>query len=89
MTRKSTLSFTKRHREFLSQKVAEGVFASRSAAVAAAVEQMIADEAEREKALGASPEEIRARLLTSRSEFVEKDRAFAAARARTGERSRQ
>ena len=89
MTVRSTLSFTKRHHEFLSQKVAEGVFASRSAAVAAAVEQMIADEAERRTALKALAEEIRARILTSRSKFIEGDRAFAAARARIGERDGQ
>ena len=89
MTLKSILSFTKRHHEFLSEKVADGVLASRSAAVAAAVEHMIADEKERETALAALAEEIRARMLTPRSEFVAMERAFAAARTRIAERGRR
>ena len=69
------------HHRFLIEKVGQGVYASQSAAVAAALEQMIRDEEEREIALGALAEEIRARLATPRSEFVEQDDAFAAARA--------
>ena len=53
MTFKTTLSFTDRHHLFLSEKVSEGVYATQSAAVAAAIEQMIQDEAEREVALKA------------------------------------
>ena len=65
----------------LSEKVSEGVHATQSAAVAAAaVEQMIQGEAEREVALEALAEEIRARMHTPRSEFVNQDQAFAAAR---------
>ena len=41
MTVKTTLSFTDRHHLFLSEKVSEGVYATQSAAVAAAIEQMI------------------------------------------------
>ena len=48
MTVKTTPSFTDRHRRFLTNKVGEGVFASQSAAVAAALEQMIRDEEDRE-----------------------------------------
>ena len=81
MTVKTTLSFTDRHHRFLTEKVGQGVYASQSASVAAALEQMIRDEEEREIALGALAEEIRARLATPRSAFVEKDDAFAAARA--------
>ncbi len=81
MTVKTTLSFTDRHHRFLTEKVGQGVYASQSAAVAAALEQMIRDEEERDIALGALAEEIRARLATPRSEFVEQDDAFAAARA--------
>ena len=81
MTVKTTLSFTDRHHRFLTEKVGQGVYASQSAAVAAALEQMIHDEEERDIALGALAEEIRARLATPRSEFVEQDDAFAAARA--------
>ena len=81
MTVKTTLSFTERHHRFLLQKVAEGVFATQSAAVAAALEQMIQDDAEREVALAALAEEIRARMSTPRSEFVDREQAFSAARA--------
>ena len=80
MTVKTTLSFTDRHHRFLSEKVSEGVYATRSAAVATAIEQMIQDEEEREVALKALVEEIRARMHTPRSEFVNQDQAFAAAR---------
>ena len=41
MTIKTTLSFTDRHHRFLSEKVGEGVFATQSAAVASAIEQMM------------------------------------------------
>lgn len=41
MTVKTTLSFTDRHHRFLTEKVGAGVFASQSALVAAALEQMI------------------------------------------------
>jgi Predicted transcriptional regulators containing the CopG/Arc/MetJ DNA-binding domain len=82
MTVKTTLSFTDRHHRFLTDKVGQGVFASQSAAVAAALEQMMRDEEERELALGAMAEEIRARLETPRSDYVIAEDAFAAARAR-------
>jgi len=82
MTVKTTLSFTDRHHRFLTDKVGQGVFASQSAAVAAALEQMIRDEEERDLALGALADEIRARLQTPLSEYVGEEEAFAAARAR-------
>lgn len=82
MTVKTTLSFTDRHHRFLTDKVGQGVFASQSAAVAAALEQMIRDEEERTLALGAFAEEIRTRLTTPRAAYVGEDEAFAAARAR-------
>ena len=47
MTVKTTLSFTDRHHRFLMEKVAQGVFASQSAAVAAALEEMMREEEER------------------------------------------
>jgi antitoxin ParD1/3/4 len=79
MTVKTTLSFTDRHHDFLTQKVGQGVFATQSAGVAAAVEQMIQDEAEREVALTALAQEIRARMETPRASFIDQDAAFAAA----------
>ena len=88
MTVKTTLSFTDRHHRFLTEKVGAGIFASQSALVAAALEQMIQDEEEREVALGVFAEEIRSRLKTPREVFVEGDEVFARARARlaSGER---
>lgn len=78
---KTTLSFTERHHRFLLSKVREGIFATQSAVVAAAVEQMIQDEAEREVALSALADEIRARARTPRSEFVDQEQAFSSALA--------
>lgn len=87
MTVRTTLSFTDRHHRFLTQKVGQGVFASQSAAVAAALEQMIRDEKEREQALDALAEEVRARLETPRNDYLEMDEVFATARARLADRS--
>lgn len=84
MTVKTTLSFTDRHHRFLTDRVGEGVFASLSAAVAAALEQMICDEEERDIALGAMADEICTRLRTPRSEYVDAGEAFAAARDSIG-----
>jgi len=84
MTVKTTLSFTDRHHRFLTDKVGEGVFASQSAAVAAALEQMIRDEEERAIALDAMSEEIRARMRTPHAEYVDPADAFAASRVCIG-----
>ncbi len=81
MTVKTTLSFTDRHHRFLSEKVGQGVFATQSAAVAAALEQMMQDEEERNVALQALAQEIRARMETPRDAFIDEEDAFAAARA--------
>ena len=86
---KTTLSFTERHHGFLLSKVRDGIFATQSAVVAAAVEQMIQDEAEREVALSALADEIRARARTPRSEFVDQDQAFSSALARIDAAGRQ
>ena len=82
VTVKTTLSFTDRHHRFLTDKVGQGVFASQSAAVATALEQMMRDEEERELAIGAMAEEIRVRLQTPRAEYVGEDETFGRARAR-------
>lgn len=81
MTVKTTLSFTDRHHRFLSEKVGQGVFATQSAAVAAALEQMMQDEEERNVALQALAQEIRARMETPRNAFIDQEEVFAAARA--------
>jgi Arc/MetJ-type ribon-helix-helix transcriptional regulator len=67
---RTTLSFTERHHRFLQRKVEEGVFASASAAVAAAVEAMMEDEAAREAALAAMADEIRARIATPAEAYL-------------------
>lgn len=82
MTVKTTLSFTDRHHRFLTEKVSAGVFASQSALVAVALEQMIQDEEDREVALYALADEIRSRLQTSREAFMDAGEAFARARSR-------
>lgn len=79
MTIKTTLSFTDRHHRFLKEKVGEGVYASASAAVAAAVERMIEDDEAREVALDAMSEEIRRRAATPRADFIDHDDVFAPA----------
>ena len=84
MTVKTTLSFTDRHHHFLTEKVGQGVFATQSAAVAAALEQMMQDEQEREVALEALTQEIRARMETPRSAFIDQDDAFAPAHTTMG-----
>ena len=67
-----------------SEKVGQGVIATQSAAVAAALEQMMQDEQERDVALSALTQEIRARMETPREAFIDQDDAFAAARRTIG-----
>lgn len=78
---KTTLSFTERHRAFLSRAVEQGVYATASAAVAAAIEEMIRDEREREAALEGIADEVRRRMATPRDAFLDETDAFASARA--------
>lgn len=84
MTVKKSVSFTDRHHQYLLEKVGRGMFATQSAVVAAAIEQMMQEEAERNVAISALAEEIRMRMRTPRSEFVDQDHAFSAARATIG-----
>ena len=70
MTVKTTLSFTDRHHDFLKSKVDQGVFATPSAAVASAIEQLIEDDIQRQNALGAISTIIAKRMKTPKSEFV-------------------
>lgn len=89
MTIRTTLSFTDRHHRFLTEKVDQGVFASASSAVAAAIEQMIEDEAAREAGLLAIAEEVRARVGTPAADFADADDAFAEVRAAIGAAARR
>ena len=81
MTIKTTLNLTDRHHRFLSEKVSEGLFATQSAVVASAIERMMQDEVEGDVVLSAFAEEVRARLKTARSEYIDSQTAISAARA--------
>ncbi|MBW7862668.1 MAG: hypothetical protein H3C33_16435 [Rhodocyclaceae bacterium] len=81
MTVKTTLSFTDRHHRFLTERVGSGMFASQSAVVATALEQMIRDEEERGLMLAAMADMIRERVQTPPEDYVDAEDAFAAARA--------
>ena len=81
MTAKTTLSFTDRHNRFPSEKVRDGQFAARSAAVASAIERIMQDEEEPDVALSALTEEVCAQPRTTRSEYVDRAAALSTARA--------
>ena len=71
MTVKSTVSFTDKHHEFATRKVEEGSFASVSSVIAAGIEQLMKDEAERDAALEAMKETIHRRMATPAEEWLE------------------
>jgi antitoxin ParD1/3/4 len=77
MTTRTTLSFTDRHHRFLTELVESGVHATTSAAVAAAVEDMMRAEEERRITLASLADTIRARAATPRELYVDEDEAFA------------
>lgn len=81
MTVKTTLSFTERHHQFLMEQVEKGIYATASASVAAAIEQMIQDEEARQIMLSALADEVRARASTPREAYCGEDETFAAAYA--------
>lgn len=89
MTVKTTLSFTDRHHRFLTEQVEKGVYATTSASVAAAVEQMMQDEEARQVMLSALAEEVRARAATPRAAYRDEDETFAAALAEIGTAGRE
>jgi antitoxin ParD1/3/4 len=84
MTVKTTLSFTDRHHDFLKSKVEQGVFATPSAAVAMAIEQLIEDEVHRTNALEAISSVIAKRMETPKSEFISGERIFSDALQQLG-----
>ncbi|MGJ3262214.1 MAG: hypothetical protein ACFE0R_03175 [Salinarimonas sp.] len=84
MTIKTTLSFTDRHHRFLMEQVESGVFATASAGVAAAIEDMMRAEAERQLMLSALADVIRERMATPVEEYVDAEEAFAAISAELG-----
>jgi antitoxin ParD1/3/4 len=70
MTVRTTLSFTDRHHKFMIEQVGEGIYATQSALIADAVEQLIEQRAMRDAALTGMTEEIRRRLETPREEYI-------------------
>ncbi len=79
VTKKTSLSFTDRHAAFLSKVVDEGIYATTSAAVAAAVEHMMQEEQEREVILDAMANELHRRMKTPEKDYVTKEEAFSGA----------
>lgn len=77
MTVKTTLSFTNRHHQFLTEQVEKGIYATTSASVATAIEQMMQDEEARQVMLSALADEIRARALAPRELYRDEDETFA------------
>jgi antitoxin ParD1/3/4 len=76
MTIKTTLSFTERHHRFLMEQVQNGVYATASAGVAAAIEEMMRAEEERRLRLSAYADVIRERAATSLDEYVDEEDVF-------------
>ena len=82
MTVKSTVSFTDRHHAFAQRKTAQGEHASHSSVVAAGLEALMQDEADREIALDAMRETIARRLATPEGEWLDGvDDLFSSAKA--------
>ena len=71
MTIKSAVSFIDEHHAFAKAAVERGEFASVSAVVAAGIQRLRDEEAERRAMLEAMAEEIRRRAETPDEEFVE------------------
>ena len=71
MTVKSAVSFVDEHHTFAKAAVERGEFASVSAVVAAGIQRLRNEEAERRAMLNAMAEEIRRRAETPDEEFVE------------------
>ena len=72
---RTTLSFTQRHHDFMTKQVEEGIYATQSALVSAAIEQLILQDEAREAALISMTDEIRRRLNTPREEYIDWDPA--------------
>lgn len=84
MTVKTTLSFTDRHHRFIAEQVEKGVYATASAGVADAIEQMMQAEEERQLMMSALADVIRERAETPREEYVDAEQAFADISAELG-----
>ena len=82
MTVKTTLSFTDRHHAFLQRQVQNGIFATKSAAVAAAIERQLEAEREFEAHVAGLADVVRERLKTPVEEYIPAEDVFAELSAR-------
>ena len=71
MTVKSTVSFTDKHHAFAQKKTQEGQHGSVSSVVAAGIERLMQDDAEREIALKAMSKAIEERMNTPRETWLD------------------
>ncbi|GGK29408.1 ribbon-helix-helix domain-containing protein [Salinarimonas ramus] len=76
MSAKTTVTLPDRQRAFLQRKIESGAFASTDDAVVEAIERLIADDADQEFALAGFDDEIRARLDTPESEYLDHAEVF-------------
>ncbi len=81
---KATICLPDRNHHLLSVKAGQGILASQSATSAAALQQMMQDEKERQVALSAVGQEIRIRMEAPSAAFIDQEDAFAAARVTIG-----
>lgn len=85
MTVKATVSLTERHHAYARQKAKEGKHGSVSSVVAAGLERLMQDEAEREIALGAMHNAIKERMAAPEKDWLDGvDGLFDKARAEIG-----
>ncbi len=83
MTVKTTISLTERHHRYAQGRAKDGRNGSVSSVVAAGLELLMQDEADRDVALDAMSDAIKARLNAPREDWVEDvDDLFAEARHR-------
>ena len=82
MTVKTTLSFTDRHHAFLQRQVESGIFATKSAAVAAALERQLEAEREFDAHVAGLADVVRERMKTPIEDYISADDVFAELYAR-------
>lgn len=86
MTVKTTLSFTDRHHAFLKRQVHAGIYATTSAAIAAAVEGMIEDDMEFQAHVSGLADIVRERMKTPVAEYLDAEEVYAELMAELDER---
>ena len=76
MTVKTTLSFTDRHHAFLQRQVEQGIYATTSSAIAAAVENMIQSEEEFRAHVSGLADLVKERLKTPIEEYLDAEDVY-------------